>query len=139
MAMHIVNMHDIQNNYCCVKESGRTNYLIGFQVVVQALGIDLFSWFLRVIIGVWTLEFSVGEGAKRSDRAGGGGGGGGREDTPSHWRRKLDTDNKVGGAHHCLQTMGAPPSFIVRAERSAAHAPSDGRNLKMDSEYKLTF
>ena len=40
-----------------------------------------------------------------------------------HGRRKLETDNEVGGARHCIQTMGAPPpprNFIVRAERSAA-------------------
>ena len=38
----------------------------------------------------------------------------------NHGRQKPVTDNRVGGARHCLQTMGAP-NFIVRAERSAAH------------------
>ena len=44
----------------------------------------------------------------------------------NHGQQKLETDNKVGGARDCLQTMGAPSNFIVRTECSAAH----GNNFK---------
>ena len=32
--------------------------------------------------------------------------------SPLHGRWKLETDNKVGGARQCLQTMGAPPTSL---------------------------